>query len=119
MAVVKAQKGGFCFGVRRAVDAVFQCADGKTPVYTWGPIIHNTQVVDRLESKDFLRRAEGSQDRRQVRLFLSREGEGLARKLEALQVKGLGRVLKRLTAADRKDVIRGIERLVSAARGEV
>ena len=78
-----------------------------------------TQVVDRLESKDFLRRAEGSQDRRQVRLFLSREGEGLARKLEALQVKGLGRVLKRLTAADRKDVIRGIERLVSAARGEV
>lgn len=50
MEVVKAQKGGFCFGVRRAVDAVFQCANGQTPVFTWGPIIHNTQVVDRLSS---------------------------------------------------------------------
>ena len=78
-----------------------------------------TQVVDRLESKGFLERAEDPQDRRQVRLFLTRDGEGLARKLEALQVEGLGRVLKRLSAADRKDVIRGIERLVAAARGEV
>ena len=77
-----------------------------------------TQVVDRLESKGFLERSENPQDRRQVRLFLTREGEGLARRLEALQVEGLGRVLKRLSAADRKDVIRGIERLVSAARGE-
>jgi len=77
-----------------------------------------TQVVDRLESKGFLERSENPQDRRQVRLFLTREGEGLARRLEALQVEGLGRVLKRLSAADRKDVIHGIERLVSAARGE-
>jgi (E)-4-hydroxy-3-methyl-but-2-enyl pyrophosphate reductase len=48
LAVVKAGKGGFCFGVRRAVDAVQQSAGGGTPVFTWGPIIHNAQVVGRL-----------------------------------------------------------------------
>ncbi len=49
MDIVKAEKGGFCFGVRRAVDMVFQCADGSKPVFTWGPIIHNDQVVGRLK----------------------------------------------------------------------
>ncbi len=49
MDIVRAAKGGFCFGVRRAVDMVFQCADGSKPVYTWGPIIHNDQVVGRLK----------------------------------------------------------------------
>lgn len=78
-----------------------------------------TQVVDRLEAKGFLRRVEDTRDRRQVRLSLTRDGEGLARELEALQVKGLARVLKRLSPADRKDVIRGLERLVSATRGEL
>ena len=78
-----------------------------------------TQVVDRLEAKGFLQRTEAPRDRRQVRLFLTREGERLARELEDLQVKGLARVLARLTSADRKDVIRGIEQLVSAARGDV
>lgn len=77
-----------------------------------------TQVVDRLEAKGFLQRTEAPRDRRQVRLFLTREGERLARELEELQVKGLARVLARLTPADRKDVIRGIEQLVSAAQGE-
>jgi len=78
-----------------------------------------TQVVDRLEAKGFLQRTEAPRDRRQVCLFLTREGERLARELEDLQVKGLARVLARLTSADRKDVIRGIEQLVSAARGEL
>lgn len=77
-----------------------------------------TQVVDRLATKGFLRRAEDPRDRRQVHLSLTRAGEGLARELEALQVKGLARVLRRLPPADRKDVIRGLERLVSAAQGE-
>ena len=46
-----AEKGGFCFGVRRALDAAQQEA-GKNPlgVFTFGPIIHNPQVVERLES---------------------------------------------------------------------
>ena len=77
-----------------------------------------TQVADRLESKGFLRRAEDQRDRRQVHLYLTREGESLARELEELQVKSLARVLTRLPPSERKDVIRGIERLVSAAGGD-
>lgn len=77
-----------------------------------------TQVADRLESKGFLRRGEDPRDGRHVRLLLTPEGERLARRLEQLQVEGLARVLGRLTPADRKDVIRGLERLVAAARGE-
>ena len=77
-----------------------------------------TQVADRLEAKGFLRRGEDPHDRRHVRLLLTPEGEHLARKLEQLQVEGLAQVLKRLTPADRKDVIRGLERLLSAARGD-
>lgn len=50
MFIVRAGKGGFCFGVRRAVDAVYREAEGDRPVYTWGPIIHNAQVVGRLEA---------------------------------------------------------------------
>jgi (E)-4-hydroxy-3-methyl-but-2-enyl pyrophosphate reductase len=50
LVVIRAEKGGFCFGVRRAVDAVFQCAGNDAQVFTWGPIIHNTQVVDRLST---------------------------------------------------------------------
>ncbi len=44
----RAEKGGFCFGVRRAVDIAMQNANSGRPVYTLGPIIHNSQVVDRL-----------------------------------------------------------------------
>ena len=77
-----------------------------------------SQVADRLESKGFLRRGEDPRDHRHVRLLLTPEGERLARRLEQLQVEGLARVLGRLTPADRKDVIRGLERLLSAARGE-
>ena len=77
-----------------------------------------TQVADRLESKGFVRRGGDPRDRRHVHLLLTPEGAELARKLERLQVAGLARVLKRLSPADRKDVIRGLERLLSAARGE-
>lgn len=47
-----AQKGGFCFGVRRALDAAQQEA-GRNPkgLFTFGPIIHNPQVVERLQSQ--------------------------------------------------------------------
>ena len=43
-----AKSAGFCFGVRRAVDTVYEEAAGNNVVYTYGPIIHNEQVVDDL-----------------------------------------------------------------------
>ncbi|MBR0368653.1 MAG: bifunctional 4-hydroxy-3-methylbut-2-enyl diphosphate reductase/30S ribosomal protein S1 [Clostridia bacterium] len=40
-----ARHAGFCFGVRRAVET----AERSAPAMTLGPIIHNPQVVSRLE----------------------------------------------------------------------
>ena len=52
MKVIKAQTAGFCFGVKRAVDQVYDlAAKEKEPVYTYGPIIHNEEVVRDLEDK--------------------------------------------------------------------
>lgn len=52
MEVILAKSAGFCFGVRRAVDTVYeQVAQGKGKIYTYGPIIHNEEVVSDLEKK--------------------------------------------------------------------
>ncbi len=77
-----------------------------------------TQVVDRLESKRFVERLENARDRRQVLLTLTRSGHALVRDLEAAQISGLSEVLQRIAPAERKEVIRGLERLVAAARGD-
>jgi len=78
-----------------------------------------TQVVDRLESKRFVERTSSRRDRRQVLLTLTKAGQALVRDLEASQINGLTEVLQRLQPGERKEVIRGLERLVSAARGDV
>ena len=50
--VITAETAGFCFGVERAVSMVYeQLAEGKKPLYTYGPIIHNETVVGELEEK--------------------------------------------------------------------
>jgi (E)-4-hydroxy-3-methyl-but-2-enyl pyrophosphate reductase len=47
-----APTAGFCFGVERAVElATTALKDSPAPVYTLGPIIHNPQEVERLESQ--------------------------------------------------------------------
>ena len=52
MRVIKAKTAGFCFGVKRAVDQVYELAGKKEgAVYTYGPIIHNEEVVNDLEKK--------------------------------------------------------------------
>ena len=52
MEVTVASTAGFCFGVQRAVDRVYQLIEtsGK-PIYTLGPIIHNEEVVNDLKEK--------------------------------------------------------------------
>jgi len=50
--VILAEHAGFCFGVTKAVDKVYeQIKSGKGNVYTYGPIIHNETVVKDLEEK--------------------------------------------------------------------
>lgn len=52
MKIVVAKKAGFCFGVKKAVDMVYDEAnDSEKTIYTYGPIIHNEEVVADLETK--------------------------------------------------------------------
>lgn len=51
MKVELAKMAGFCFGVNRAVDTVYQEAVEHSPVYTYGPIIHNEEVIADLKRK--------------------------------------------------------------------
>lgn len=52
MEVRLAKTAGFCFGVRRAVDTVYeQVEQAEDSIYTYGPIVHNEIVVQELEEK--------------------------------------------------------------------
>ena len=52
MKVKTAKTSGFCFGVKRAVDKVYELIEnGVSPIYTLGPIIHNEEVVSDFEKK--------------------------------------------------------------------
>jgi len=52
MKITIAQTAGFCMGVRRAMEMVLD-TPGKHdgPIYTYGPLIHNPQVLDLLSEK--------------------------------------------------------------------
>jgi len=66
-----AKNAGFCMGVRRAMDIALEAAMKKDgPIFTYGPLIHNPQVLEILEGKgvrvlserdieEFLSRTEG------------------------------------------------------------
>lgn len=52
MNVISAKTAGFCFGVNKAVNTVYdQIEKSELPVYTYGPIIHNSTVVSELERR--------------------------------------------------------------------
>ncbi|NLD38704.1 MAG: 4-hydroxy-3-methylbut-2-enyl diphosphate reductase [Desulfatiglans sp.] len=53
MKVKLARSAGFCMGVRRAMEMVLAEANRheEVPLYTYGPLIHNTQVIDLLKAK--------------------------------------------------------------------
>ena len=53
MEVRLAKSAGFCFGVKKAMEKVYaqiENSDGKK-IYTYGPIIHNEEVVKELAGK--------------------------------------------------------------------
>ncbi len=52
MQIIVAKRAGFCFGVKRAIDTAFQLAKNmEKGVYSLGPLIHNPQVVEKLEKE--------------------------------------------------------------------
>lgn len=54
MEITLAKSAGFCFGVDRAVMKVYELLDAGKRVCTLGPIIHNPQFIEYLESRGVL-----------------------------------------------------------------
>ncbi|BAU22632.1 hydroxymethylbutenyl pyrophosphate reductase [Caldimicrobium thiodismutans] len=51
MKIKIARRAGFCMGVRRAVNLVLKALNsGQTPLYTYGPLIHNPQTLELLSN---------------------------------------------------------------------
>lgn len=61
MEIVLAESLGFCMGVKRAVDMAYRALEKNPgePVVTLGPLIHNTQEIERLQ-RDGIRVADQS-----------------------------------------------------------
>jgi len=78
-----------------------------------------THIVDRLEQKAFMVRADDPADRRVYVLELTRKGMTVAQELQALRMRGLERVVAAMSADDRQQVIKGLELLVEAASATV
>ena len=79
MKIKVAKTAGFCFGVKRAVDKVYELIEsGGQAIYTLGPIIHNEEVVSDLE-------------RRGVRVIAEEELDTLNRGTVVIRSHGVGR----------------------------
>lgn len=50
MRIIRAEKAGFCFGVKRAIEMAEKAAVNENTA-SLGPLIHNQQVVDYLKEK--------------------------------------------------------------------
>jgi len=52
MKVHVAKSAGFCMGVRNAMDKVLDVSRGKEITYTLGPLVHNPQAMEMLETRN-------------------------------------------------------------------
>jgi (E)-4-hydroxy-3-methyl-but-2-enyl pyrophosphate reductase len=89
MQVLLADEYGFCFGVERAVEMVEEAlAEGAT-VRTLGPLIHNTQEIERLEAGGVRTIAEPSEVREGETAVIRAHGvtPGVQRELEGRATK--------------------------------
>ena len=74
-----------------------------------------THIVDRLEQKAFVTRADDPADRRAYVLEITRTGSALVEELHSMRMRGMEAVLARMTADDRARLVRGLEALVEAS----
>jgi DNA-binding MarR family transcriptional regulator len=77
-----------------------------------------TQIVDRLERRQYVTRGNDPSDRRTYTLALTASGKAQVLALRALQTESLEDVLARMAARDRKHVVKGLQALVEAAGRE-
>ncbi|MCM1105178.1 MAG: 4-hydroxy-3-methylbut-2-enyl diphosphate reductase, partial [Clostridium sp.] len=140
MEVILAEHAGFCFGVQRAVDTVYEQIENRKenepPICTFGSIIHNEEVVNDLRRRgvrvvDSLAEAEAVPEAERGTMILRSHGVGrsVIEKLTALGytvtdatcpfVKRIHDIVEKESAAGKRIVIVGDEGHpeVEAARG--
>jgi 4-hydroxy-3-methylbut-2-enyl diphosphate reductase len=60
--VILAKTAGFCVGVKRALELVLKAInENQTKIYTYGPLIHNPQVLELLQERGITVLRPGSQ----------------------------------------------------------
>jgi 4-hydroxy-3-methylbut-2-enyl diphosphate reductase len=75
MKVLRAKSAGFCWGVERAIDITRDYArQGRRPVYTDGPLIHNRQMMEKL-SQEGIREVGDYQSRADIAVAPAAPGE--------------------------------------------
>lgn len=119
--IILAKSAGFCFGVERAVNKVYQETETGDHIYTYGPIIHNREVVADLERRG-VRVVESAEEIRGLKIGtviirshgVSRETDRLIREsgLKCIDatcpfVKRIHRTVEKESARGRKIVIIG------------
>ncbi|MFO7599406.1 MAG: 4-hydroxy-3-methylbut-2-enyl diphosphate reductase [Candidatus Desulfacyla sp.] len=88
MKVILAKTAGFCMGVRRAMEIVMAEANKKEgPLFTFGPLIHNRQVLNILEAKG-VKATDDVRELRSGRIIIRAHGIP-PRKRELLEGTGL------------------------------
>ena len=90
MEIRLAKSAGFCFGVKRAVDQVYELIETGKTIYTYGPIVHNEEVVKELEKKG-VRVIAGKEELRELESgTVVIRAHGVAREIyEILENRGL------------------------------
>src|SRR5690242_2754567 len=51
MRVYLVESAGFCWGVKEALDRALDIAKSDGPVYSYGPLVHNKQVMAEMEKE--------------------------------------------------------------------
>ena len=74
-----------------------------------------THIVDRLEQKGFAARGDVPGDRRVTALDLTETGRMLAHELHGTRTRAMEAILARVTPAERRRIVTGVEALVEAA----
>ena len=146
MEVIVAEHAGFCFGVTKAVDTVYEQVDkgGNRNIYTYGPIIHNETVVSDLEKKgvkviEYISGLQKLVDEHQENGTIVIRSHGVTREVQALIektglevidatcpfVKRIHKVVEQESCAGKSIIVVGsanhpeVEGIVSYVNGEV
>ncbi len=73
MEIRVAKNAGFCFGVKRAVEFVYKELESGDMIYTFGPIIHNEEVIREFEERG-VRIINSEEELRELASLYKKEG---------------------------------------------